>query len=241
MKIPLLSTQGLAVETDGALVLHDLSMTLGEGEVLAVLGANGAGKSSLLRAIMGFENIARGRMVFAGEDLVSRKPRDRAAMGIGFCPEGRRLFPGLTVDETLAVAFDGPGKARRARIEEMFDNFPALADKRRERAWSLSGGQQQMLAIARAIMNHPRLVLLDEPTLGLAPMIIDEVVDAIRRITEGGVGVLLAEQNVAQALRAANRALILVRGEVVHTGLADDLSAENAAGLMLAGRADSVG
>jgi branched-chain amino acid transport system ATP-binding protein len=239
MSAPLLSIQDLTVETGGILALHDLSASLNGGEVLAVLGANGAGKSSLLRAIMGLETIARGCVVLDGEDLVSRKPRDRAALGIGFCPEGRRLFPGLTVDETLAVAFDGPGKARRARIEEMFGNFPALADKRRERAWSLSGGQQQMLAIARAIMNHPRLVLLDEPTLGLAPMIIDEVVEAIGRITVGGAGVLLAEQNAAHALRAADRALILVRGEVVHTGVADDLSVERAAGLMLAGRADS--
>lgn len=235
MSPPLLTIDGLTVESGGGPVLRDFSATLQAGEVLAVLGANGAGKSSLLRAVMGFEAAAKGRVMLAGEDLGATKPRDRASLGVGFCPEGRRLFPGLTVEETLAVAFDGPGRARRTRVEEMFDAFPALAGKRRERAWSLSGGQQQMLAIARAVMNHPRLVLLDEPTLGLAPMIIEEVLGTIREITASGAGVLLAEQNLAPALRIADQALILARGTVVHAGSAAGLSPERAAGLMLAG------
>lgn len=235
MSAPLLTIDGLTVENGGAPALQDLSATLGSGQVLAVLGANGAGKSSLLRAVMGLEAAAKGRLLLAGEDLASRRPRDRAALGIGFCPEGRRLFPGLTVEETLAVAFDGPGRARRARIETMFDTFPALAGKRRQRAWSLSGGQQQMLAIARAIMNHPRLVLLDEPTLGLAPMIIEEVLETIRVIAAGGAGVLLAEQNVAPALGVADQILVLARGGVVASGAADTFSPERAAGVMLAG------
>ena len=238
MSPPLLNIDELEVSRGGVSVLRDLSVSLLGGEILAVLGANGAGKSSLLRAVMGLEITQRGRVSFAGEDLVSILSRDRARRGIGFCPEGRRLFPGLTVEETLAVVFHGSSRARRARIEEMFDTFPALTAKRRERAWSLSGGQQQMLAIARAIMNRPRLVLLDEPTLGLAPMIIDEVLEAIRAITKNGVGVLLAEQNVVPALRVADQVLVLARGTVVHVGLARDVGPERAAGLMLGGSRD---
>jgi branched-chain amino acid transport system ATP-binding protein len=235
MSPPLLMIDGLTVERGGGAVVRDLSISLADGEVVAVLGANGAGKSSLLRAVIGFETAATGRVVLAGRDLASTRPRDRAARGIGFCPEGRRLFPGLTVEETLAVAFAGPGRARRARIEEIFERFGPLADKRRERAWSLSGGQQQMLAIARAIMNHPRLLLLDEPTLGLAPIIIDEVLETIRWISAGGAAVLLAEQNLAPALGVADQVLILARGAVLHAGPAAGLSVERAAGLMLAG------
>jgi len=212
-----------------------LDARLEQGEVLSIMGANGAGKSSLLRAVIGLEAAAEGRVLLDEVDLTALKPRDRAARGIGFCPEGRRLFPGLTVEENLAVVFEGASRARRARVEEMFARFPALAAKRRDRAWSLSGGQQQMLAIARAIMNAPRLVLLDEPTLGLAPMIIDEVLEIVRAIAVEGTGVLMAEQNVAPALRVADRVLVLARGRVVEGGSADDLSAERIATLMLTG------
>jgi branched-chain amino acid transport system ATP-binding protein len=230
-----LSIQGLGVEWGGVSVVRDLDATLAAGGTLAVLGANGAGKSSLLRAVMGLEAAATGRVLLDGEDLASMSARQRALGGIGFCPEGRRLFPGLTVEETLAVAFHGSSRERRTRIGEMFELFPALADKRRARAWSLSGGQQQMVAIARAIMNRPRLVLLDEPTLGLAPMIINEVLGVIKAITETGAGVVLAEQNVAPAKRVADWIVVLARGSVVHAGPAGDLSSERVASLMLSG------
>lgn len=233
MSAPLLSIEALTLNPGGNPILHGLSVTLKVGGSLAILGANGAGKSSLLRAVMGFEQPEAGRVLLDGQDLVTTRVRDRAALGIGFCPEGRRLFPGLTVEETLAVGFVGPTRQRRMRIDEMLDMFPALAGKRRDRAWSLSGGQQQMLAIARAIMNQPRLVLLDEPTLGLAPMIIDEVLDIIRTITATGTGVLLAEQNVGPALRVAEDVIVLVRGSSVHTGPARALSPSQAAKLML--------
>lgn len=233
MTAPLLEIDGLSVDRGGARVVTDLDARLEQGEVLSIMGANGAGKSSLLRAVIGLEAAAEGRVLLDEVDLTALKPRDRAARGIGFCPEGRRLFPGLTVEENLAVVFEGPSRARRFRVEEMFARFPALAAKRRDRAWSLSGGQQQMLAIARAIMNAPRLVLLDEPTLGLAPMIIDEVLEIVRAIAVEGTGVLMAEQNVAPALRVADRVLVLARGRVVEGGSADDLSAERIATLML--------
>jgi branched-chain amino acid transport system ATP-binding protein len=232
---PVLSLETVSVERGGARVVSALSMAIHGGEVVTVLGSNGAGKSSLLRAIIGLGNTSAGRIRFAGEDLTGARPRERAARGIGYCPEGRRLFPGLTVEENLAVVFEGATRARKERITEMFDRFPALAAKRGARAWSLSGGQQQLLAIARAIMNTPRLVLLDEPTLGLAPMVIDEVLDAVRSIAASGAGVLLAEQNVVPALRVADRLLILSRGAVVHDGPATALAPERIAALMLAG------
>lgn len=231
----LLEIEALSVDRGGARVVTRLDAVLGRGEVLAIMGANGAGKSSLLRAVMGLEAAAEGRVLREGEDLTALKSRERASRGIGFCPEGRRLFPGLTVEENLAVVFEGASRARRARIEEMFARFPALAAKRRDRAWSLSGGQQQMLAIARALMNGPSLVLLDEPTLGLAPMIIDEVLEIVRAIAAEGAGVLLAEQNVAPALRIADRVLVLARGVEVQSGAATDITPERVAALMLTG------
>jgi branched-chain amino acid transport system ATP-binding protein len=233
MNAPLLSIEALTLNPDGNPTLHGFSATLKAGGSLAILGANGAGKSSLLRAVMGFEQPEAGRVLFNGQDLTTMRARDRATLGIGFCPEGRRLFPGLTIEETLAVAFVGPTRQRRMRIDEILDMFPALASKRQDRAWSLSGGQQQMLAIARAIMSQPRLVLLDEPTLGLAPMVIDEVLSIIRTITATGTGVLLAEQNVGPALRVAEDVIVLVRGSSVYTGQARALSPSQAVKLLL--------
>lgn len=235
MTQPLLEIRALSVDRGGARVVTELDTALRRGEVLSIIGSNGAGKSSLLRAVMGLGQAAKGRVLVSGEDISVLKPRDRAARGIGFCPEGRRLFPGLTVEENLAVVFEGTGRARQARIREMFDRFPALAAKRRDRAWSLSGGQQQMLAIARAIMNAPPLLLLDEPTLGLAPMIIDEVLEIVRAIAAEGTGVLMAEQNVVPALEVADRILVLSRGATVHAGPAVDITAERIATLMLRG------
>jgi branched-chain amino acid transport system ATP-binding protein len=235
MTAPILTLESVSVDRSGARVVRDFTATVGAGEVVAVLGSNGAGKSSLLRAVIGLEETSAGRMMLCGEDLAGKLPRERAAAGIGYCPEGRRLFPGLTVEENLAVVFDGSARARKARIEEMLDRFPALIAKRRDRAWSLSGGQQQMLAIARAIMNSPNLVLLDEPTLGLAPMIVEEVLESVRTIAANGAGVLLAEQNVGPALRVADRVLVIARGDIVYEERAENLSAEQIAGIMLTG------
>jgi len=235
MTEPLLKIEALSVDRGGARAITDLDAALSRGEVLSVIGANGAGKSSLLRAVMGLEDAAAGRVVVSGQDVTALKPRDRARRGVGFCPEGRRLFPGLTVTENLAVVFEGAGQARRARIQEIFDRFPALAAKNRDRAWSLSGGQQQMLAIARAVMNSPRLLLLDEPTLGLAPMIIEEVLGIVRGIAADGTGVLMAEQNVVPALDAADRVLVLSRGLSTHAGPTGDITAARIATLMLKG------
>ncbi len=226
----------LTVNRAGHPVLHGIHLSVARGETLAVLGANGAGKSSLLRAIMGFEPAESGCIRMQGQNLGGLAPRRRMRTGIGLCPEGRRLFPGLTVEETLAVAFTDLATSRRNRIEGMYRTFPALREKRRDRAWTLSGGQQQMLAIARAMMGQPRLMLLDEPTLGLAPMIVADVADAIRNMKQSGISVLIAEQNIEPALMVADKVMILVRGRIVHSGPASALSPAEAASLMLVGK-----
>lgn len=202
-------TRGDTLAVDGA------SISCGAGEVVAVLGANGAGKSSLIRAVAGADPVSGGAIRLDGRDLTGLRLEARAAAGIGWCPEGRRLFPGLSVEETLDVAARGGSAARARSITRMLDLFPALADRRRTLGWTLSGGQQQMLAIARAIIADPSVVLLDEPSLGLAPVILDDLFGHIRRLADNGAAVLLAEQAIPRALAIADRAVVLRRGVIV--------------------------
>ena len=234
----LLTIEQLDVWRGRHAVIRNLNLDVAGGEIIAVIGANGAGKSSLLRTLTGFLEPGHGLVRLHGRDLAGLSPRQRVRLGIGLCPEGRRLFPGLTVEETLAVAFRGGRTARRVRIEQMLETFPALSEKRHSRAWTLSGGQQQMLAIARAMMTPPKLMLLDEPTLGLAPMIVADVVDTIRTMQQAGIGVLLAEQNIDAALTVADRIMILVRGRTVYRGVAGELDPASAATLALTGSPD---
>ncbi|NQW08696.1 MAG: ABC transporter ATP-binding protein [Alphaproteobacteria bacterium] len=196
------------------------------GEVVALLGANGAGKSSLIEAVAGHLPIVAGTLRLDGRDVTAGSLQARARAGIAWCPEGRRLFPGLTVEETLDVAATGNRRVRAEAIERMFALFPALAAHRKTPAWQLSGGQQQMLAIARAVIAAPRVVLLDEPSLGLAPAVLDSVFDAVRRLAEDGAAVLLAEQNVARALAVAGRTLVLARGRVILEGPSERIAVD---------------
>ena len=204
--------------------LRGVSLSVGEGEAVALLGANGAGKSTLMKCAMGQLACAAGSVRFAGEDITRRPLFARAALGIGYSPEGRRIFPGLTVHENLQVASrdkDGGG----ARAEEIYAVFPALREKSASLGWALSGGQQQMLAIGRALMSRPRLLLLDEPSLGLSPVLTAEVLNRIKDITATGTAVLLAEQNVHKALSVSHRAYVLQLGRVVKTSASGDLLA----------------
>ena len=228
MSAPLLALAGLSVAYGPVAALEEVSLEIGAGEAVALLGANGAGKSTLMKAAMGFVVPRAGTMTLAGRPLGGLAVERRARLGLSYCPEGRRVFPGLTVRENLEVAARAAAAARRRRIEAVFALFPALAAKAGARAWQLSGGQQQMLAIGRALMGEPRVLLLDEPSLGLSPILAAEVLDKVREIAGGGVAVLLAEQNVAKALAVCDRAYLLELGRVVREGPAAALAASEA-------------
>jgi branched-chain amino acid transport system ATP-binding protein len=211
------------VRYDAVQALRDITVTVNADEAVALLGANGAGKSTLFKSIMGFLRPVAGGITFAGESLTRLRPEARARLGIGYCPEGRRVFPGLTVRENLEVAVTGPASSRRVLVDYAYDLFPTLAERQQALGWQLSGGQQQMLAIARALMGHPRLLLLDEPSLGLAPKLVDEVMKRVRTIVASGTSILLAEQNVTKALGCCERAYLMEVGTVALAGTAADL------------------
>jgi branched-chain amino acid transport system ATP-binding protein/urea transport system ATP-binding protein len=198
-------------------VLNGLGFEVETGEIVAVLGRNGVGKSTMLKALIGTVPVASGTILFDGED-VSRLPAyARARRGMAFVPQGREIFPALTVTENLLVAAYGsrrPGS--NERLDELFDEYPMLAEKRTARAGSLSGGQQQMLALARALMTSPRLLLLDEPSEGIQPSIVDQIAETVRRINhEGGISVVLVEQNLDFAADVADRAYVMDKGRIV--------------------------
>jgi branched-chain amino acid transport system ATP-binding protein len=228
MSEPLLAIAGLGVAYGGSVALEDVTLAVAAGETVALLGANGAGKSTLLKAAMGLVPVLAGRIRFAGVELGHLPPRARAALGLGYCPEGRRCFPGLSVRENLEVAARVPRAVRRRRLDAVFAAFPLLAKRAGVRAWQLSGGQQQMLAIARALMAAPRLLLLDEPSLGLSPLLADELLEKVRATAELGTAVLLAEQNAAKALALAERAYLLAGGRVLSQGRSAELAASAA-------------
>jgi branched-chain amino acid transport system ATP-binding protein len=196
-----------------AQTLFSLSMRLRKGEMLALIGANGAGKSTFLKSIVGLVSSKRGEIRYRGRSIVRRPAFDIVAEGIALVPEGRRLFPSLSVEENLLLG----GKVRRAgtwTLESVYGLFPALKDKRNRPATLLSGGQQQMVAIGRALMSNPDLLLLDELSLGLAPVVIKDIYDLLPRITRSGLSVIIVEQDVTRALRVSSRFMCMLEGRV---------------------------
>jgi len=220
---PLLRIERLTARYGQIVALEDVSLEVNAGEAVALLGANGAGKSTLLKSIMGFVPGAAGAIEFDGRPLGRLAVAARARLGLGYSPEGRRVFPGMTVRENLEVASSADRAATQLRIESVYSMFPILSQKTAALGWQLSGGQQQMLAVGRALMSAPRLLLLDEPSLGLSPILTAEVLGRVRSIIAGGTAVLLAEQNVAKALEIADRAYVLQVGRVVESGPAHEL------------------
>ncbi|MBF5094369.1 ABC transporter ATP-binding protein [Azospirillum sp. INR13] len=219
----LLSIRDLTAGYGGVTALDGVSLTVAAGETVALLGANGAGKSTLLKALLGLVP-AQGDLRFDGGDLSPLATEARVRRGIGYVPEGRRVFPGMSVRDNLEVAGLPAARERALDVERVFALFPDLAGKSRESAWRLSGGQQQMLSLGRALMGRPRLLLLDEPSLGLSPKLADEVFAAVGRIAATGTAVLLAEQSAARALTVAPRAVLLRLGRLVGDGPVASLS-----------------
>jgi len=209
--------------------LWDVSLRVEAGEAVAVVGPNGAGKTTLLRAISGLIAPRAGSVVFEGAELAGHPPYDIVAHGIAHVPEGRRLFPLLTVAENLKMGAYLPSARARFResLERVYALFPALAERPRQRAGSLSGGEQQMLAVGRALMSRPKLILLDEPSMGLAPVMVLRLFDLIRRVREEGYTILAVEQNVRQVLKLVDRAYLLEVGRIKMEGRAADLAEQD--------------
>jgi len=201
-------------------ILRGVSLTLAKGESVAVIGANGAGKSTLLRVISGLLRPRRGAVLFDGAQVDHLPPYDIAGLGIAHVPEGRRVLPDMTVEENLELGayLPKPKARRRESLTWVYQIFPRLAERRRQRAGTLSGGEQQMLAIGRGLMLRPRLLMLDEPSLGLAPLVVDTTFEKVAEIHKEGIAILLVEQNVQRALSLADRGYVLEGGRVVLQG-----------------------
>jgi branched-chain amino acid transport system ATP-binding protein len=215
-------------------VLRVGDFTVDTGEIVALLGGNGAGKTALLEAVLGIRP-ASGPVVLFGRDVSTMTVEQRVSLGVGYVPEGRRVFAGLTVRENLEVASMFPAAERDHRVGEMLALFPMLGDRPQARAWLLSGGQQQMLALARALMNKPRLLLMDEPTLGLAPLAVADLLRRLPRMAVDGTAIVLAEQRAGLALGVASRGVVLRRGQVVGGGTAAELAADPLLADLMAG------
>jgi len=224
----MLDISGLAFAYDGALAVRDVSLTVQPGEIVALLGANGAGKSTTVRMIAGILQPQKGTIKFAGELLSGAPSHHVVRRGITLVPEGRLVFPQMTVMENLQLgAHIKKGGEIGALVDKAFALFPRLAERRNQLAGSMSGGEQQMLAIARGLMAEPRLIILDEPSLGLMPIVTQEVFKLIEAVNKSGIGVLLVEQNLHQALRIAHRGYVLEKGSVVLAGTGRELLADD--------------
>jgi branched-chain amino acid transport system ATP-binding protein len=221
----MLEVSDLDVFYGDAQALHGMALRVDEGEVVTLVGANGAGKTTTLRAISGLQQVARGDIVFEGESIAGRPGHSRSELGISLVPEGRELWPSLTVLENLELGCYAKS-ARQHRdqsLERVFDLFPRLHERTKQVAGSMSGGEQQMVAIARSLMSRPRLLMFDEPSLGLAPVVVTQVFAIIRRLASEGLTILLVEQNLKKALEVADRGYVVETGSIALQGPAREL------------------
>jgi branched-chain amino acid transport system ATP-binding protein len=226
------STQGdlvvadLAVHYGGVQAVNSVSFTVGAGRCLGIIGANGAGKTSTLKALMGLVPRKVGTLRLGDQDLTKVKPKDIVRHGIGYVPEGRHVFTGLTVEKNLllgAYLRSWKGKTRE-KLAEVYEMFPVLGEMQHRLAGALSGGQQQMLAIGRALMSEPRLVLLDEPSMGLSPKLVEEILGTLQRLSASGLGLLLVEQNAKLTFEATETCVVMENGRIAMTGSSADLA-----------------
>ena len=238
----LMDMRNITLRFGGVEAIKNISFDVREGEIIALLGANGAGKSSTLNALVGLAPASAGRITFRGQDVTGSAPERFASLGMTLSPEGRRVFGTLSVQENLLMgAYSMRDKAEvKTAFERVFDLFPILRERREQFAGTLSGGQQQMLAVGRALMSNPRLLLLDEPSLGLAPKIVEQVFELITVLRKQGVTMVVVEQNVSMALEVADRGYVLVDGQNRHTGTGADLIADpEVARMFLGARAEA--
>lgn len=230
----MLEVEALSAGYGRAQALWDVSLTVGDREIVTIIGPNGAGKSTLVNVLAGMHPSWGGRIILDGVDLTTLKPHEVCAAGIAVVPEGRQVFPDMTVSDNLQIGayHTAARSARKETYDRVCDIFPILGERTQQLAGSLSGGEQQMLAIGRALMAQPRLLLLDEPSLGLAPVIVDSIFEILRRIHEQGTAVLVVEQNVVEALELAARGYVLEQGQIVKeaaaSSLLDDPAVRNA-------------
>ena len=226
MTAPMLSIEGVSAAYGAVQALRDVSITVAPREIVTLVGANGAGKSTLLMTICGDPRARAGRITFEGRDITSLPTHEIMRLGLAQVPEGRRVFPRMSVLENLLMGAQVAGHDPAPLLAQVFALFPRLQERQAQRGGTLSGGEQQMLAIARALMSKPRLLLLDEPSLGLAPLIVRQIFSAIRDLNEReGLTVLLVEQNANQALRLAHRGYVLVNGRITLAGTGRELLA----------------
>ena len=224
----MLSIENLNVYYGVIHALHDVSLSVAAGEIVTLIGSNGAGKSTTLMSLSGLLQPASGKVEFEGNNLLDISPHRRVSAGLVQVPEGRRVFATLTVSENLDLgSYARRDKAKAQEdLQEVYDLFPRLHERRSQQAGTLSGGEQQMLAVGRALMSRPRLLLLDEPSLGLAPLLVKEIFNVVKRIRDRGVTVLLVEQNAHMALAIADRAYVLETGRIVMTGPAQEIAGD---------------
>src|SRR5262245_11365080 len=226
----MLEVQDLHVHYGRVPAVRGVSLSVPAGEIVTLVGANGAGKTTTLRALSGLQRPSAGRIEFAGARIDGKRPHEILGLGLAHVPEGRRIFPDMTVQENLRL---GAYRSRNAAevhrsLDEVYERFPILGERRRQLGGTLSGGEQQMLAIGRALMTSPRMLLLDEPSLGLAPIYVDRVLDIILELNRKGLGILLVEQKAQAALEICDTAYVLETGHVVSSGTPDELARNDA-------------
>ena len=224
MTQPILELKELDVFYGPILALKKVSLHINEGETVSLIGSNGAGKSTLLMSIFGQPRAADGQIIYQGVDITHKSSHYIASHGIAQSPEGRRVFPDMTVEENLLMGTIPIGdKYAKEDMQRMFELFPRLKERRTQRAMTMSGGEQQMLAIARALMSRPKLLLLDEPSLGLAPIVVKQIFSTLRELASTGMTIFLVEQNANHALKLSDRAYVMVNGEIRLTGTGKEL------------------
>lgn len=211
----------------GADILHDCTISVEKGQIAVIVGPNGAGKSTAMKAIFGMLNLRQGSVRLNGQDITALNPQDRVKAGMGFVPQVNNIFPSMTVEENLEMGAFIRGDDIRQTMQQVYELFPAVAEKRRQAAGELSGGQRQQVAVGRALMTQPSVLMLDEPTAGVSPIVMDELFDRIIAIARGGLPVLMVEQNAQQAMNIADKAYVLVQGANAHTGTGAELMAND--------------